>query len=392
MNRQGDRLPSFSVAILAGGESTRMGLNKALEPLGGKPVIAHVVDSLRPLSSDVFIVARDAAAYEDFGLPICADHYDSRSSLVGVYSAVAASRNYFCFTVACDMPFTDPALVNMMASLAPGHDAVVPVSGRGREPLHAVYSRACLGRMRERIEDGDPALGGLLDCLDVRYVEPAEIKQLCDSSMVFLNVNTIMDLEEASGLVPRLEKGRKAGLFKERRSGLPPVVCFVGRKNSGKTTFLEKLIPVMRARGISVACIKHDVHGFEMDQEGTDTWRLTRAGADAVVISSPEAVASLERVQAEKSLAELRAGLMAPVDLVIAEGFKGSQADRIEVSCGGRSVGLACSEEDLVAVISDRADAAVSVPVFAPDDAEAVANLLSIRYGLGRESRRRGDL
>ena len=66
MKREGERLPPFSIAILAGGESSRMGRNKALEMLGDKPVIAHIIDSLEPLSRDVFIVANDVAAYERF--------------------------------------------------------------------------------------------------------------------------------------------------------------------------------------------------------------------------------------------------------------------------------------------------------------------------------------
>ena len=145
------------------------------------------------------------------------------------------------------MPFVEPDLVELLVDLAPGHDAVVPVSARGREPLHAVYSRTCLGPMRERIESGDLAIGELLDSLDVRYVELPEIEPLCDSTMVFLNVNTIVELEEASGLVPRFEKRREIGHFRHPSAGLPPLVCFVGRKDSGKTTFLEKLIPVLGA-------------------------------------------------------------------------------------------------------------------------------------------------
>jgi len=384
MKPEGDGMPSFSIAILAGGESSRMGRNKALEPLGGKPVIAHVIDSLARLSGDLFIVGGDVVAYESFGLPVCADHYNIRSSLVGIYSALAASRHHYCFTVACDMPFVETRLVRMLMELAPGRDAVVPVSARGPEPLHAVYSKACLGRLRERIESGQMAINDLLEGLDVRFVELDEIAPFCDPSMVFLNVNSVVELEEASGLVSRFEKRRQIGQLQETGPGMPPVICFVGRKDSGKTTFLEKLIPSLKERGIRVACIKHDVHGFTIDREGTDTWRLARVGASEVVISSPEGVASQQSVDAEKSLAELRTVLSAPADLVLAEGFKAAAADRIEISRSGCSEGLTCAESDLVAVISDRADAASTVPVFGLDDVEAVVNLLLIRYGLGK--------
>ena len=271
MNREGNRLPSFSIAILAGGESSRMGRNKALETLGNKPVIAHVIDSLKPLSRNLFIVAGDVAAYERFGLPVCADQYGFRSSLVGVYSALAASRHEHCFTVACDMPFVEPDLVSLLLSLASGRDAVVPVSARGREPLHAVYSRSCLGPMRERIESGALALSDLLDSLNVHYLELPEIEPLCNPNMVFLNVNTIVELEEASGLVPRFEKRREIEHFRERRSGLPPLVGFGGRKNCGKQTVLDRLMRVLVARGVRVAGLKPDFHGVSVDQYGPDT-------------------------------------------------------------------------------------------------------------------------
>jgi len=396
MSRASGWQPPFSIAILAGGESSRMGSNKALKILSGKPVISHLLDSLKSLSRDVFIAAGDVAAYEDLGFPIRGDQYGQKAALVGIYSALAASSNEFCFTVACDMPFSEPSLVMLLAGLAPGHDAVVPVSQRGREPLHAFYSRACLGRIRRRIENGELALHDLLDSLDVRYVDMVEMAPLCNPNMVFLNLNTVVDLEEASRMLSRMQKCREQSWFADAGPERPPVICFVGVKDSGKTTFLEKLIPALAWRGVEVACIKHDVHGFIMDHEGTDTWRLARAGAKKVMISSPDAVASLEAVAEERSLADLYEAAAGVVDLVIAEGFKNSAADRIEVNreqaSGGDQVhdGLACPEHELVAVISDRPDAARTIPVFDLEDVEAVANLIMIRYGLGDGTGRAG--
>ncbi len=399
MNRDGSRPSAISVAVLAGGESTRMGSNKALKMLGGKQVISHVIDSLAPMTSDIFIVSGDVAAYENLTLPVCADQYPQRASLVGVYSALAASRNRYCFAVACDMPFTEPMLVGRLASLVPGYDAVVPVSQRGNEPLHAIYSRDCLEHMRDQIENGVFSMSEMLAGLRVRYVELAEMIPYCDPDMVFINVNTVVDLDQASLLVPYLQKKREAAHAGASLQDGPPLICFVGRKDSGKTTFLEKLIPELGGRGVKVACIKHDLHGFTMDREGTDTWRLSQAGAKRVMISSPWAMAALETPAAEKSLAELYAAAGTDVDLVIAEGFKTAAADKIEVCRGGREGGsasssgdgsLACREEELVAVVSDQADVAGMVPVFEPDDVAAIANLIMIRYGLGEAAAAKG--
>jgi len=372
----------FSVAILAGGESSRMGRNKALEILGGKPVIAHVIDSLRPLTNDMFIVAEDVAAYEAFGLPICADHYDFRASLVGIYSAIASSREEQCLVVACDMPFVEPALACLLAGLSEGYDAVVPVSRRGWEPLLAVYSKSCLKAMREQIEKGDLAIQHVLDDLKVRYVEIAEIAACCDPALVFININNIVALEKANLLVPRVRKFRRQIGLAPKIDSSPPMVCLVGKKNSGKTTFLEKLVRELISRELNAAYIKHDVHGFEMDREGTDTWRLTQAGAHSVTISSPFAMASLERVGKEKNLDELARRVDGAVDIIVVEGFKCAGADKLEISRSERSDSLACSEDELLGVISDREDAASGLPVFALDDISGVADFIVDKYGL----------
>jgi molybdopterin-guanine dinucleotide biosynthesis protein B len=81
-----------------------------------------------------------------------------------------------------------------------------------------------------------------------------------------------------------------------------PVISIVGRSNCGKTTYLEKLISEMKRRGYKVGIIKHDVHGFEIDQPGKDTWRHAQAGADVVCISSPQKMAMIKQVKQELSL------------------------------------------------------------------------------------------
>jgi len=84
-----------------------------------------------------------------------------------------------------------------------------------------------------------------------------------------------------------------------------PIILIVGKSNSGKTTLIEKLVPELKRRGLKVGTIKHDVHGFELDQEGKDTWRHAQAGVDTVVISSPQKAACIKKVDVELTLDEL---------------------------------------------------------------------------------------
>lgn len=158
---------------------------------------------------------------------------------------------------------------------------------------------------------------------------------------------------------------------------MPPIVSVVGRSDSGKTTFLEKLIPALKARGIRLAVVKHDSHGFEMDRPGKDTWRLRQAGADAVMISSPNQMALIRSgLEKEATLDQLAAMVDGAVDLVLTEGYKSGDKPKIEVSREVIMNGeLLCRDEELIAVVADGPRPA-KVPQFGLDDADGVADLL----------------
>lgn len=164
----------------------------------------------------------------------------------------------------------------------------------------------------------------------------------------------------------------------------PPIVAVVGKSDAGKTTFLEKLIRELKLRKIKVGTVKHDVHGFEIDHPGKDTWRHAQAGADAVVISSPAKVALIKRVEQEQSLDEI-ALLMGDMDIILTEGYKRSDKPKIEINRRAHSTELLCGPEELLALVSD-AEWDLAVPVFDLDDASGVASLLVQTYGLPESS------
>ncbi len=158
---------------------------------------------------------------------------------------------------------------------------------------------------------------------------------------------------------------------------MPPIVSVVGRSDSGKTTFLEKLIPALKARGLRVAVVKHDSHGFEMDRPGKDTWRLRQAGADAVMISAPHQLALIRSgLDREATLDELAGLISEQVDLVLTEGYKSGDKPKIEVSRAVIASGeLLCTKDELLAVVAD-GPRAIDVPQFDLEDAKGVADLL----------------
>lgn len=137
----------------------------------------------------------------------------------------------------------------------------------------------------------------------------------------------------------------------------PPAVSFVAKSGTGKTTLLEQVITELKVRGWKVGVIKHDAHRFDIDHPGKDSHRLTAAGADTMLISSPEKLALVKKHNASPPIEELIATYFGDVDIIITEGFKKSGLPKIEVHRAERSKTLLCrgGEHDpsLIAVASD---------------------------------------
>jgi hypoxanthine phosphoribosyltransferase len=159
---------------------------------------------------------------------------------------------------------------------------------------------------------------------------------------------------------------------------IPPVISVVGQSGSGKTVFLEKLIAELKARRLKVATIKHHPHQFDIDQEGKDSWRHARAGSDTVVVSSPNQVAVIKKLDAEMDLDSIVEAYLGDVQLVITEGYKTGPKKKIEVSRKERGRTLVSPTEDLIAIVADQ-PFDLDVPQFDLEDVAGVASLLERR-------------
>lgn len=159
-----------------------------------------------------------------------------------------------------------------------------------------------------------------------------------------------------------------------------PIISIVGKSDSGKTTFLEKLLPELVRRGYRVATVKHDVHGFEVDREGKDSWRHKQAGAHTTVISSPQKVALIRDVERDLTLAELREKLIQDVDIILSEGYKKDVQPKIEIFRKDKHRELLCTQEDnLVAIVSDK-EFDVGASCFFLDDVKGVADFIEKKF------------
>lgn len=179
-----------SIAILAGGESSRMGRDKSFVELGGKPLITRVIALVSQLTLPIHIIANRPEAYQVFGLPVFTDVLADRSSLGGLYSAIYHSQTEYTLCVACDMPFLNPTLLNHLISMSTDYDATVPMIGEHPQGLHAIYRKTCLTPMLRELEHNRLKIRDFYALVNTRWIDEATLRQ-CDAELKsFVNVNT----------------------------------------------------------------------------------------------------------------------------------------------------------------------------------------------------------
>ena len=159
-----------------------------------------------------------------------------------------------------------------------------------------------------------------------------------------------------------------------------PIVSIVGKSDAGKTTLLEKLVSELTTRGYRIGTIKHDVHGFDIDHEGKDSWRHKHAGARTVAISSPKKVAVIRDVETEETIDGLAANYFQEVDIILTEGYKRESKPKIEVFRSQVHDKPLCKNDDhLMALVSD-ISLNLGVPRFELDDIKGLGDFLEQRF------------
>ena len=156
------------------------------------------------------------------------------------------------------------------------------------------------------------------------------------------------------------------------------IIAVVGKSKSGKTTLIEKLIPELKKRGYRVGSVKHAHHGFEIDKKGKDSYRHREAGADVVVVASPDEIALVKKVRTD-SLDNLEV-FFTDMDLVLVEGYKRARHPKIEVyDRASHKAPLGLDKGELVAFVSDDA-VEIDVPVYRRDQIAELSDLIERRF------------
>ena len=334
--------------ILAGGRSRRMGSDKPLLELDGQSLLDRAAAFWQAQERIDGVLVAGGAEEHLPDLPAGAvpvsDLFPGAGPMAGLHAAFARTDADVLYVSAVDMPYLS---ADALLPVPDGDAAVYTRNGRP-DPLFGVYRRSCLPALTEALERGQRKMSVLLDALDVEYRELPE-----ELSAVLENLNTRADYLRAL-------------------AGSPPAVCVMGWSGSGKTTFLEKLIPVLTGRGLRVAVVKHDGHGFEIDRPGKDTWRFTQAGAAATAISGPNGWAVMS--QGDIALGDLLRKLP-PADLVLVEGHKLSPLPKLQVFRAAAGKPFIDGDSAIFAVATDD-DPPTDLPRLGLDDPEAASDLL----------------
>ncbi|MGD0403154.1 MAG: molybdenum cofactor guanylyltransferase [Candidatus Acidiferrales bacterium] len=194
--------PQVGGYVLAGGKSSRMGVDKALLEIDGVSLIGRAARLLQSITGDPTIIA-STSLYSSLGTKIVTDDWPGHGPLGGMATALRVSQTPWNLIIACDLPYLTKAWLDFLIerALKSKADAVVPMNERGPEPLCAMYHKSAENRIRSAVEGGVHKVTDSFPRLRVEYVEPREWKAFASEGLLFKNVNSPADYEEAKARI-----------------------------------------------------------------------------------------------------------------------------------------------------------------------------------------------
>lgn len=187
------KLATTSGIVLAGGQSRRMGRDKALLELDGRSLLTRTAEVMARVAGEVLVVGRDSLPPDVALARAIPDVRPGLGPIGGLLTGLDRIESERCLVVGVDMPFLDPHLLGFLIESASGAAATVPLVEGRAQPLHAVYSRSILPVIQAQIGAGDYSMRSLLANLDVCWIGEAVLRVHDPHLRSFLNVN---DAEE----------------------------------------------------------------------------------------------------------------------------------------------------------------------------------------------------
>lgn len=187
----------LTVALLAGGQSSRMGTDKAFVHVRGRPLIEDILAAVRDLGAETILITNQPEKYGYLSLPLFGDVLPGKGALGGIYTALYHATHPHVLCLACDMPFVIKPLLTHLITLRHEAMVIMPRLGAEAEPFRAVYARTCLEPIRAALDSGKMRITSFFPAVRVRFVDEPEIDRFDPQHQSFFNVNTPEDLEQA---------------------------------------------------------------------------------------------------------------------------------------------------------------------------------------------------
>ncbi len=190
----------ITIAIQAGGASTRMGTDKVLLPFCSRPLVEHIIDQVKPIAGEILITSNHQDNLKYLGVTLVSDIIPGRGVLGGLYTSLLNAKNDMVAVIACDMPFVSTTLLLYEHDLMldGSCDVAIPKTATGYEPLHAVFRRkTCLPAVYAALCSGEKRLISWFDIVKVQVIDDEMLRRLGVTNNAFENINTIVDLKKA---------------------------------------------------------------------------------------------------------------------------------------------------------------------------------------------------
>jgi len=353
----------LGLIILAGGYSSRMGKDKARIKWNGKTFIEDLLDKAKVygFTEKIVVTNSEEAFYQNLPASVISDIYPHLGPLSGLHAGLKKSGCLWNFVISCDMPLFDFSVVDTLKqNISNDYFVVVPSLDGRYQQLAALYRKDCDTVIEELLLSGQQRLRDL-------FLKRAVLKIEMDIwQNLFFNVNTPAEL--------RIARAKAVNAARK----IPVVSIVASRSGTGKTTFICSLLPALKSLGLKVAVVKSDGHGFDLDQEGKDTWEFSKAGAAGVAIVSPQGYAIMQRT-IEKEPLENIVDKISDVDLILVESRRHGIFPILEIEREGYTSELLTVKADLAAVLTDsaRSLAPANVKKLSLNDPKKAADFIS---------------
>ena len=297
----------ISLLIIAGGRSSRMKEDKRLIEIDGLTLLESIlIKASSENFNSVFLCVEKRLPFIEklaskYNVSILVDKIQSAGPMSGLAEGLKNIKTEWALTVSCDMPFFEfDVLRPLIDNLTDEIKVLLPSSQGMKQPLSAFYHNSLSKNFYEALQGGQRKLQKIIDQV------PSRMLELSTDTAAFFNVNTASDL--------RLARGRAAN-FKRK---VPIISIIAPASNTGKTTFIEKLIKKLQLLGCKTGVVKSDAHGFNLDVEGKDSYRFQEAGAQSVAVVSPNGWTLIQKTDNRATLEQI-ADKMDNVDLILTE-------------------------------------------------------------------------